>query len=246
MRLNPARTEIIQDFEAMVRERLQAYHAERKTLPTKILFYRDGVSEGQYATVREFEVAKIQNAYRAVHEETDRELAGKPVEITAIITAKRHHVRFFPAAKTSAYSYDRNGNLPAGTCVETGVTSPYFLDFYLQSHHGLQGTARPAHYFVLENGMKLSSKDLQELTFKLCYTYQRATIGVSYAPPAYYADRLCERGRAYMREFIEPTQALREMDDHAVREKIRKAWTNNGQNAVNPWHSSLDKEMFWL
>jgi eukaryotic translation initiation factor 2C len=30
----------------------------------------------------------------------------------------------------------------------------------------------------------------------------RATIGVSYASPAYYADRLAERGRIYIRDFL--------------------------------------------
>jgi len=29
-------------------------------------------------------------------------------------------------------------------------------------------------------------------------------MGVSYAPPAYYADRLCERGRCYMRKWFNP------------------------------------------
>lgn len=30
----------------------------------------------------------------------------------------------------------------------------------------------------------------------------RSTVGVSYAAPAYYADRLCERGRCYIRDFF--------------------------------------------
>lgn len=29
-------------------------------------------------------------------------------------------------------------------------------------------------------------------------------MGVSYAPPAYYADRLCERGRQYLRDWFTP------------------------------------------
>lgn len=52
--------------------------------------------------------------------------------------------------------------------------------------------------------MGLSDSALQELTHKLCYTYVRATLGVSYAPPAYYADRLCERGRCYLRQWFAP------------------------------------------
>ena len=52
--------------------------------------------------------------------------------------------------------------------------------------------------------MGLSDSALQELTHKLCYTYVRATLGVSYAPPVYYADRLCERGRCYLRQWFAP------------------------------------------
>jgi eukaryotic translation initiation factor 2C len=33
----------------------------------------------------------------------------------------------------------------------------------------------------------------------LCYTYCRATTGVSYATPTYYADRLCDRARLFLR-----------------------------------------------
>jgi eukaryotic translation initiation factor 2C len=52
--------------------------------------------------------------------------------------------------------------------------------------------------------MGLSDSAIQSLTHKLCYTYVRATLGVSYAPPAYYADRLCERGRCYLRPWFAP------------------------------------------
>lgn len=39
-------------------------------------------------------------------------------------------------------------------------------------------------------------------------------MGVSYAPPAYYADRLCERGRCYLRDLLNPDQEdVLELDD---------------------------------
>lgn len=38
-------------------------------------------------------------------------------------------------------------------------------------------------------------------------------MGVSYASPAYYADRLCERGRAYLRSYFAPTQGERDWFD---------------------------------
>jgi eukaryotic translation initiation factor 2C len=82
--------------------------------------------------------------------EACKELKINP-KITMIIVGKRHHVRFFPK---NAKDADRSGNCPAGTVVDSEVTNPVEFDFYLQSHGGLLGTSRPAHYNVLhdENG----------------------------------------------------------------------------------------------
>lgn len=74
------------------------------------------------------------------------------MKLTAIVVAKRHHIRFFPTEK---------GNCRPGTLVDRCVTSPFFQDFYLQSHHAIQGTAKPAHYFVLENGKGQTEQQLQ-------------------------------------------------------------------------------------
>ena len=56
----------------------------------------------------------------------------------------------------------KNGNCKPGTLVDTAITSPYFQDFYLQSHDGIKGTAKSAHYFVLENEMGKPERVWQE------------------------------------------------------------------------------------
>ena len=44
--------EIITDIKEMVKEMMKAFYlANRKVKPERILFYRDGVSEGQFQTV---------------------------------------------------------------------------------------------------------------------------------------------------------------------------------------------------
>ena len=79
-------------------------------------------------------------------------------------------------------------------------------DFFLQSHHALLGTARPAHYFVLCN--EIFTKDLvgpnvgisdylHKLTYEMCWLFGRSTGPVSIPPPVYYADLACERSRCY-------------------------------------------------
>ena len=46
---------------------------------------------------------------------------------------------------------DKSGNCFAGTVVDRDVTHPTDHDFYLQSHAGILGTSRPAHYSVRGN-----------------------------------------------------------------------------------------------
>ena len=67
---------------------------------------------------------------------------------------------------------------------------------------GLQGTARSAHYIVTHDEIRLKADDLQKLVHNLSYLFARATKAVSYVPPAYYADILCERGRCYLQHLL--------------------------------------------
>jgi len=128
--------------------------------PKRIIFYRDGVSEGQFKQVLDKELPLVQgqsgtpsaDMYRLLTQGSSaacKEVGISP-KITIIIVGKRHHVRFFPAPNVA----DRSGNCPAGTVVDRDVVHPTEFDFYLQSHGGLLGTSRPAHYSVLhdENG----------------------------------------------------------------------------------------------
>jgi hypothetical protein len=52
---------------------------------------------------------------------------------------------FFPQRKEDT---DPTGNCLAGTVVDTDITHPVDHDYYLQSHAGIIGTSRPAHYSV--------------------------------------------------------------------------------------------------
>ncbi len=115
----------------------------------------DGVSEGQFATVIQDELPLIRSmnpplclSYISISTspvDACKKLGFTPT-ITLIIVGKRHHVRFFPRSENEG---DRSGNCPAGTVIDSDVVNPVEFDFYLQSHGGLLGTSRPAHYNVL-------------------------------------------------------------------------------------------------
>jgi eukaryotic translation initiation factor 2C len=64
--------------------------------------------------------------------------------ISIIIVGKRHHTRFYPTKVEEA----DNSNPQNGTVVDRGVTEARNWDFFMQAHKAIQGTARPAHYYV--------------------------------------------------------------------------------------------------
>ncbi|KAG0046910.1 hypothetical protein BGZ89_005118 [Linnemannia elongata] len=156
--------------------------------PKKIIFYRDGVSEGQFAEVLKSEVASLKAACASLEQ-------GYNPKITFVVVQKRHHTRFFPVHTSHS---DRTGNCKPGTVVDQGVVHPFEFDFYLQSHAGILGTSRPAHYHVLLDENRFTSDALQDLTYKLCHLYARCTRVVSYAPPAYYAHIVAARARFHL------------------------------------------------
>ena len=51
VRVQQHRQEIIQDLATMVRELLIQFYKSTRFKPTRIIFYRDGVSEGQFQQV---------------------------------------------------------------------------------------------------------------------------------------------------------------------------------------------------
>jgi eukaryotic translation initiation factor 2C len=152
----------------MVTERLNAWAAVHNSLknrlPKNIIYYRDGVSSGHYPKVQQTELTAIRDAYDA--KRANLGLKPQLLNLTAVIVTKRHHTRFYPINAKDKDKFGNENCLP-GTCVDKLVTSPYYQDFYLQSHSGVKGTARSTHYFVLQNdipGLTLESlRDLVSL-----------------------------------------------------------------------------------
>jgi eukaryotic translation initiation factor 2C len=161
----------------MVAERIRdwmTYNKDKNILkmPTKIIYFRDGVSEGQYEKVLSKEVAKIAIAWDdQLKKAKIFKKPGMKINILAVVGVKRHHTRFYPMKKEDKDTRGNNNCLP-GTLVDTGVTSPYYRDFYLQSHSCIKGTARSTHYFVLRDGdVGVKFNELPEFVSRvlLCY-----------------------------------------------------------------------------
>ncbi|KAF6773610.1 hypothetical protein AHF37_07366 [Paragonimus kellicotti] len=183
--------EIIDAMEVIVSELLKAYYRNTDgRFPTRLIFYRDGVSEGQFENVLVEELASIQRACSSLRQ-------GYEPAITYIVVQKRHHVRFQP-------TNPRQRNVDPGTVVDTQVTHPREFDFYLCSQEGIQGTSKPAHYHVLYDDSNWTSDALQRFTFFLCHAYMRCPRSVSYPAPTYYAHLAAFRARDWVSDLDKP------------------------------------------
>ncbi|KAG5248301.1 protein argonaute [Salix suchowensis] len=208
------REEIIQDLykkyqdpikgivhSGMIRELFIAFRRSTGQKPHRIIFYRDGVSEGQFSQVLLHEMQAIREACGTLED-------GYCPPVTFVVVQKRHHTRFFPYDHSKRDQTDRSGNIQPGTVVDTKICHPTEFDFYLNSHAGIQtivfgvytfaGTSRPTHYHVLFDENDFTADGLQTLTNNLCYTYARCTRSVSIVPPAYYAHLAAFRARYYI------------------------------------------------
>lgn len=141
--------------------------------PKRIIVYRDGVSEGQFDAVLEHELVAIQHGL----EQCGLMLGPEPdaVKLAIVVCQKRHKTRLvFEESKDSFV------NLSPGVAVDGSspqddhdITSAQYLEFYLNSHVSIQGTAKPCRYTLIYDSLGLKLPELQTLTFWLCHLYSR-------------------------------------------------------------------------
>ncbi|KAG5097421.1 hypothetical protein JHK82_047275 [Glycine max] len=231
----PHREELIQDlfkcwkdphhgivYGGMIRELLLSFKKATGQKPLRIIFYRDGVSEGQFYQVLLYELDAIRKACASL------EPSYQP-PVTFVVVQKRHHTRLFSNNHDDRNSTDKSGNILPGTVVDSKICHPTEFDFYLCSHAGIQGTSRPAHYHVLWDENNFTADEIQSLTNNLCYTYARCTRSVSVVPPAYYAHLAAYRARFYMEpnvHEIAKSRGARSKDESvrplpALKEKVK-------------------------
>ncbi|KRX25428.1 putative protein tag-76 [Trichinella nelsoni] len=189
VKIQPAKQELITGFIEQFSDRLLEYVDVNGTTPKNIIVYRDGVSEGQFMQVLEEELPALRRACKSFASNY------RPL-ITFIVVQKRHHARFFCCDEAAARG--RGKNIPAGTVIDRVVTSPNEYDFFLCSHHGIQGTSRPTRYHVLFDESNMDANAMQSITYYLCHLYGRCARSVSIPAPVYFADLVCARARYHV------------------------------------------------
>jgi eukaryotic translation initiation factor 2C len=185
------RQEVIGNLKDVVQALLKEFYTRNnRRKPEAIIYYRDGVADSQFPTVLEYEYTAFRQACYELE-------ATYCPPITFVVVQKRHNTRLFPVDASAA---DNSGNCLPGTVVDSSICHPTQFDFFLNSHAGLQGHNKPAHYHVLVDENGFSADALQLFTYWQCYLYCRCTRSVSVCPAAYYAHLAAFRGRLMKRE----------------------------------------------
>ena len=115
--------------------------APPQVLPERILFYRDGVSSGQFERVRVEETLGIYQAGSRfdVFDQEGRAVFEYAPNLTFVTVQKRHSARFIPGDPRDA---DRKtGNVKAGTVVDRGK-------LWVRSGRAVEKRGREKYSFV--------------------------------------------------------------------------------------------------
>ncbi|KAH6927291.1 hypothetical protein HPB50_001252 [Hyalomma asiaticum] len=212
------RVEIIEEMEVMVKDLFEVYKNEnRMKSPKAILFYRDGVSEGEFAQVYSEELTLLKGACKQA-------FRTQP-SITFLTVQKRHRTRF--ALESGAGSGTKLVNVPPGTVVDTTITRPRLprsqdREFFMCSHTPIRGTARPAHYHVIGDDNAFDDETLQKITYSLCHVYARCDKPVSIPTPVYYAHLAAARASCYMRAHAQNTSTAVNTNDIQPKHDMKK------------------------
>lgn len=137
---------------------LEIYKETTGEYPEKIIFYRDGVGDGQIHSLFEQEVNPLLLKLRSIYGNDEPKLAY-------IIVNKRTNTRMF---KKTGERYD---NPKPGTVVDRVITLPDRDDFFLISQHVGQGTVSPTSYNIVFNNSGLNKDRLEILTYKFTHLY---------------------------------------------------------------------------
>ncbi|CAA98113.1 Piwi-like protein 1 [Caenorhabditis elegans] len=182
-------TQLGNNLTHFVRKALKQYYdSNDQTLPSRLILYRDGAGDGQIPYIKNTEVKLVRDACDAV---TDKaaELSNKvqeKIKLAFIIVTKRVNMRILKQGS----SLDNAINPQPGTVVDTTVTRPERMDFYLVPQFVNQGTVTPVSYNIIHDDTDLGPDKHQQLAFKLCHLYYNWQGTVRVPAPCQYAHKL--------------------------------------------------------
>ncbi|CAK1555842.1 unnamed protein product [Leptosia nina] len=170
--------EIVDCIKVCFIQALQFYLRTNGTFPERIIVYRDGVGDGQFSRIQDYEVSQL----KILIQELDKVYQPK---ITYVVVQKRINTRIFLKGFQGDFE-----NPPPGTVVDHHITKRDWYDFLLVSQKVNQGTVTPTHYIVVYDDSNMPPDQCQRLTYKLTHLYYNWPGTVRVPAPCQYAHKL--------------------------------------------------------
>ncbi|KAF1770856.1 hypothetical protein GCK72_002680 [Caenorhabditis remanei] len=202
-------TQLGNNLTHFVRKALKKYYDNNNnTLPTRLILYRDGAGDGQIPYIKNTEVKLVRDACDMVTQRAAKinNKEHKPITLAFIIVTKRVNMRILKQGASSNTAI----NPDPGTVVDTVVTRPERMDFYLVPQFVNQGTVTPVSYNIIYDDTGLGPDKQQQLAFKLCHLYYNWQGTVRVPAPCQYAHKLA---------FL-TAQSLHGDSDEQLRDKL--------------------------
>ncbi|CAI5441474.1 unnamed protein product [Caenorhabditis angaria] len=200
-------TQLGTNLTHFVRKALNKYYvANNKTLPKRLILYRDGAGDGQIPYIKETEVKLVRDACDEIQRKAygANAAAISPIQVAFIIVTKRVNMRIMKKAGARACNPD------PGTLVDSVVTRPERMDFYMVPQFVNQGTVTPVSYNIIYDDTGLTPDKHHRMAFKLCHLYYNWQGTVRVPAPCQYAHKLA---------FL-TAQSLHEDSNEVLRNKL--------------------------
>nr|QID20004.1 aubergine [Drosophila buzzatii] len=156
---------------------LKAYREHHGSLPERILFFRDGVGDGQLYQVVNSEVKFLKEQLDKIYRSAGRE---EGCRMAFVVVTKRINTRYFVNMR----------NPEPGTIVDDIITLPERYDFFLVSQAVHRGTVSPTSYNVIHDNTGLSADKIQMLSYKMTHMYYNCSATCRVPSVCQYAHKL--------------------------------------------------------
>ncbi|XP_059608225.1 protein aubergine-like [Phlebotomus argentipes] len=173
---------------------LKQYQHIHQDPPKRIIFYRDGVGDGDVTHVMDHEVRRLSLDLKTMFGESAPKL-------TFIIVTKRINTRLFTKDMRDFVT-----NAPPGTVVDDVITQPERYDFFIVSQCTKEGTIAPTSYNVVFDESGFSPDKIQIWTYKMTHLYYNWSGNVKVPAVCQYAQKLAFLVGQYINQ--EPTHLL--------------------------------------
>lgn len=200
----------IMNFGDMLEKLIEKFSEKHGFPPMNILFYRNGVSDGQFGQILKEELSDGRSAAQAYGRKIG--LQEYYPKMTIVVVQRAGQLLFYPEKTADG---DESRSCQPGTVIDRGISDPDRFDFFLVSHTSKTGTPRPNRYTVLFNEIGIGANEIQKLTFDLCFGFSARTEVLNVPAPMSVSGRLAERLAAILCSKFAPRNPLGRNDPMA-------------------------------